>query len=208
VLFFLAAMRSLLLCALLLVALVCLLPSSSFPSSVLVAAAPASNKRAAAAASYARENRDLEEDDDDDSGVADEDEDEEDSVPAARRAAAATSAASQRESVDNSGDAEAGPMLLHLTLEHAIDAADAFTPRGEVTLNFNPSRGAGAAAGKALTFSAPQRGSKRTLSAALAANPSALYRLRFVQRGQDPRDALMASVPVVSLPREMLDVGA
>jgi len=136
--------------------------------------------------------------DDEDDDALDEDDDD---VPAARtpaaRAAAARRTSAHEEAADDEGS-DSAPMLLHLKLEHAVGAGE-FTPRGEVTLNFAPVRNAAGVAGKALTFSPEQHGSKRALSAALQANPQALYRLRFVQEGQDPRDALMASVQVCAL---------
>ena len=127
-------------------------------------------------ATYTQENRDLEDDDDDD-------------VPA-RRTGKKTA---------DSGD-EDTPHTLQLRILHALGSAP-FTPRGEVTLNYNPSKRSG---GKAITFSSGQKISRKELSAlfksAGAAASSALYRVKFVPATAASDDeGIVASVPACAL---------
>jgi len=182
-------MRVLVAASLALLALLCLLPVLTPSGSALVSAA--APKQAAAASAYVAANRDLEEEDDED-------------VPAPRTSSSGSQkqqqqqikqqrAAAEEEEEADDERADASPMLLHLTLEHSIGSAP-FARRGDVSVNFNPARGA-----KALTFSAPQTGSKKAASAALQANPATLYRMRFVQDGQSSDEALMASIPLCAL---------
>lgn len=132
--------------------------------------------------SYATESRDLEEDEDDDLSPAQQ-----------RRAQAqAVADAVQRRTRAETDEEEPVSQLLRLSLEAAI-GAQPFAPRGSVTLNFAPARGA-----KAISFSPAQGGNKKQLKAALDAQAGALYRLRFVQEGQKPEEAIMAAVPAVS----------
>jgi len=183
-------MRLLFVAALALLALLCLLPAALTPSGPLVSAAAAKKPAAAAASAYVAANRDLEEE---------EEEQDDDDVPAPRSSGSSSSQQQQQrvssraseEEEESDERSDASPMLLRLTLEHSFDSA-AFTRRGDVTVNFNPARGA-----KALSFSTPQTGSKKAAAAALQANPSALYRLRFVQEGQNADESIMASIPLV-----------
>jgi hypothetical protein len=132
---------------------------------------------AAGPATYTQENRDLADDDDDDD------------VPA--RGGGKKPA--------DAGD-EDTPHTLQLRILHALGSAP-FTPRGEVTLNYNPSKRAG---GKAITFSPGQKISRKDLSAlftsAGAAASSALYRVKFVPASATSDDeGVVASVPACAL---------
>lgn len=153
----------------------------------------ASSASAMAAGSYATESRDLEENDDDDDELS----------PAERRRAQAQAVANavKRRTRAETDEEEAAQQLLRLSLEAAV-GAQPFAPRGSVTLNFAPARGA-----KAIAFSPAQGGNKKQLKAALDAQANALYRLRFVQEGQKAKDAIMAAVPVVSGRRRSGDGG-
>lgn len=97
--------------------------------------------------------------------------------------------------MSSSGDSDA-PHILKLRMLHSIGGG-AFTQRGDVTLNYNPSR---SAAGKAIQFSPEQKLSKKELKALLASNsPATLYRVKFVAENQKEEDAVTAALPLCSL---------
>lgn len=126
-------------------------------------------------ASYAEENRDLEEDDDD--------------VPVRRTTQQASSAVA----TDDATDEEATHKLT-LRIQHAVGAGP-FTPRGQVTLNYNPSKRAG---GKAITFTPSQKVPRKELAALLrqSTDGSLLYRVEFLLA---VGSSIVASVPACAL---------
>jgi hypothetical protein len=77
---------------------------------------------------------------------------------------------------------------------HSVGSSASFTPRGEATINFNPSKRSGS---KAIHFSAGARVPTAVLRELMARD--AVYRVKFVAAGQSEANAVMASVPACAL---------